>query len=153
RSPEQRRAHSTIAPRPGERHCSIMANRIDAHTLKSWLSDGSEIALIDVREAGQFGEAHPFFAVPLPYSRFETGLWRVVPNPAVRLVVCDAGDGIAERFANRARTLGYGNLHILEGGVPAWGAAGYTLYAGVNVPSKTFGELVEHRRHTPHISA
>ena len=39
---------------------------VDTHTLKSWLSDGSEIALIDVREAGQFGEAHPFFAVPLP---------------------------------------------------------------------------------------
>ena len=130
-----------------------MVTEIDAPTLKAWLSDGSEIALIDVREAGQFGEAHPFFAIPLPYSRFELGLWQLVPNPAVRLVLCDDGDGVAERAARRAEELGYRNLHILAGGAPAWGRAGYTLYAGVNVPSKTFGELVEHRRHTPHISA
>lgn len=34
----------------------------------------------------------------------------------------------------------------------AWSKAGYTLYAGVNVPSKAFGELVEQHRHTPHVS-
>ena len=131
-----------------------MVTYIDAPTLKSWLSDGSEIALIDVREAGQFGEAHPFFAVPLPYSRFELGIWQLVPNRLVRLVLCDAGDGVAERAAKQAEEeFGYRNIHILTGGAPAWGKAGYTLYAGVNVPSKTFGELVEHRRHTPHISA
>ena len=130
-----------------------MAAQVDARTLKSWLSDGSEIALLDVREAGQFGEAHLFFAIPLPYSRFELGLARLAPNPSVRLVLCDDGDGVAERAAKRAETLGYLNVHILSGGAPAWGKAGYTLYAGVNVPSKTFGELVEHRRHTPRITA
>ena len=130
-----------------------MIGEIDAHTLKSWLSDGAEIVLIDVREAGQFGEAHPFFAIPLPYSRFELGLSALVPNPAVRMVLIDAGDGVAERAAKRAQDMGYGNLHILAGGAPAWGRAGYTLFAGVNVPSKTFGELVEHRRHTPRITA
>jgi rhodanese-related sulfurtransferase len=130
-----------------------MTAEIDAHTLKSWLSDGAEIALLDVREAGQFGEAHPFFAVPLPYSRFELGLSDLVPNPAVRMVLIDAGDGVAARAARHAQDLGYGNVHILAGGAPAWGRAGYTLYAGVNVPSKTFGELVEHQRHTPRITA
>ncbi len=44
-------------------------------------------------------------------------------------------------------------LFVLEGGTPAWQAAGYTLYQGVNVPSKTFGELIEEERATPHISA
>jgi rhodanese-related sulfurtransferase len=130
-----------------------MIAEIDAHTLKSWLSDGAEIALLDVREAGQFGEAHPFFAVPLPYSRFEFGLPHLVPNPSVRLVLCDNGDGVSERAAKRAARMGYTNLHILAGGAPAWGRAGYTLYAGVNVPSKTFGELVEHQRRTPRITA
>ena len=130
-----------------------MISKIDAHTLKAWLSDGAEIALLDVREAGQFGEAHPFFAVPLPYSRFELGLPDLVPNAGVRVVLCDAGDGVAERAARRAEERGYRNLHVLAGGAPAWGKAGYTLYAGVNVPSKTFGELVEHQRHTPRITA
>src|SRR5262245_35036766 len=130
-----------------------MAAMIDAPTLKSMLSDGGEMALIDVREAGQFGEGHLFFAVPLAYSRFELGLSALIPNPAVRLVLCDNGDGVAQRAAARAEAQGYRNVVLLAGGVEAWRDAGYTLYAGVNVPSKTFGELVEVARHTPHLSA
>jgi len=127
---------------------------IDAPTLKGWLSDGSEIALIDVREAGQFGQGHLFFAVPLPYSRFELGLNALVPNRAVRMVLCDGGqDAVAQRAAKRAEALGYHRVHVLTGGTVAWQRAGYTLYEGVNVPSKTFGELVEHERHTPRITA
>ena len=78
----------------------------------------------------------------------------LVPNPAVRLVLCDEGDGVAERAATRAaEALGYRNVHVLAGGIEGWKAAGYTLYAGVNVPSKTFGELVEQERHTPRVTA
>src|SRR5678815_1212705 len=86
-----------------------MTGRIDAATLKAWLSDGGEIALLDVREHGQHGEGHPFFAVPLPYSRLELGLGALVPNPATRLVLCDAANGVAERAARRADALGYSN--------------------------------------------
>jgi rhodanese-related sulfurtransferase len=125
---------------------------IDAPTLKAWLSDGREIALIDVSEHGQYGSGHPFFAVSLPYSRFELGLPALVPNPAVRLVLCDQGDGVSARAATRAAAVGYHSLHILSGGIAAWRDAGYTLFSGVNLPSKTFGELVAHARHTPHIS-
>src|SRR5262245_10002249 len=130
-----------------------MTRRIDAGTLKAWLSDADEIALIDVREQGQYGEGHPFFAASLPYSRFELGLGSLVPNPATRLVLCDAADGVAERAAARAEAAGYSNVGVLAGGVQRWGAAGYTLYAGVNVPSKAFGEIIEHARNTPRVTA
>ena len=130
-----------------------MAADVDAATLKAWLSDGSEIAVLDTREHGQYGMGHLFFAVPLPYSRFELGLPALVPNPAARLVLCDDGDGVAARAAARAEELGYSQTHVLKGGADAWRQAGYTLYAGVNVPSKTFGELVEHERHTPRVTA
>jgi len=89
----------------------------------------------------------------MPYSRFELGLSALVPNPGVRVVLYDAGDGVAERAARRAEVLGYGNVHVMAGGADAWQRAGYTLYAGVNVPSKTFGELIEHARHTPRVTA
>src|SRR6195256_410276 len=128
-----------------------MAADVDAATLKAWLSDGSEIAVLDTREHGQYGMGHLFFAVPLPYSRFELGLPLLVPNPAVRVLLYDDGDGdgVGARAAARAEELGYSQVHVLKGGASAWRQAGYTLYAGVNVPSKTFGELVEHERHTP----
>lgn len=136
-----------------------MTPRIEAATLKAWLSDGRELALLDLREPGQYGAGHPFFAVPLPYSRFELRLPALVPNRHARLVLYDDGPGdgerarIAERGAERAAELGYENVHILDGGAPAWGRAGYTLYEGVNLPSKAFGELIELARHTPRITA
>ena len=129
-----------------------MIRPVEAAMVKAWLSEPREIAFLDVREAGQFGEGHPFFAAPLPYSRFELGLPALAPNPDVRLVLVDAGDGVAERSADRARALGYRDIHVLAGGVAAWRRAGYTLFAGVNLPSKTFGELIEQARHTPRLA-
>ncbi len=130
-----------------------MTGHVDAATLKAWLSDGREVALIDVREHGQYGEGHPLFAVSVPYSRFERDLRALVPNPTTRMVLCDGADGVAERATRSAAALGYSSVSVLTGGVNAWGEAGYTLYAGVNVPSKAFGELVEHTRHTPRVTA
>jgi rhodanese-related sulfurtransferase len=128
-----------------------MTHYIDASALKAWLSDKKEIALLDVREHGQHGEGHLFFAVSLPYSRFELSLRALVPNLRVRLVLYDDGDGVAARAAARAEELGYNNVHVLEGGANSWRCAGYTLYAGVNVMSKAFGEIVEQVRHTPRL--
>jgi rhodanese-related sulfurtransferase len=127
---------------------------VSPQQLKAWLSDGEELALLDVREAGQFGESHLFFAVPLSYSRFELDLPRLVPRRDVRLVLCDDGaSGVAEQAARRAASMGFSEIAVLKDGTAGWAAAGYRLFAGVNVPSKAFGELVEHARHTPRITA
>jgi rhodanese-related sulfurtransferase len=130
---------------------------VNASTARAWLNDKAEIALLDVREAGQFGEGHPFFAIPLPYSRLEIDAPRLVPRPNTRIVLLDDGtqpgtDGIAARAARRLGTLGYTNVSVLREGSRGWQAAGYTLFKGVNVPSKTFGELIEHAYGTPHLS-
>ncbi len=42
---------------------------------------------------------------------------------------------------------------MLQDGTRGWEAAGLALFAGVNLPSKTFGELAEQAYDTPHISA
>ncbi|MEZ5907618.1 MAG: rhodanese-like domain-containing protein [Hyphomicrobiaceae bacterium] len=130
-----------------------MTRTIDAKTLKTRLAEPGEMALIDVQEPGPCADGHLLFAVPIPYSRFELDIERLVPRTNVPLVLCDGGDGMAEKAAARAQALGYSDVSVLAGGTVGWKAAGYTLYAGVNVPSKTFGELVEHERHTPRISA
>lgn len=125
---------------------------IDASVVRAWLNDEAEIALLDVREAGQFGEGHPFFAIPLPYSRLEIDAPRLVPRPDTRIVLLDDGEGIAVHAGRRLRALGYTNVSVLREGARGWLAAGYTLFKGVNLPSKTFGELVEHAYGTPHLS-
>jgi rhodanese-related sulfurtransferase len=114
---------------------------------------GPEIAFLDVREAGQYGEGHPFFAVNVPYSRLELEIVSLVPRKATPMVLLDDGDGVAEKAARRLAALGYGDVSILEGGAPGWAKAGFTLFKGVNLPSKAFGEIVEHVQHTPSLSA
>ena len=122
--------------------------------LQSALHDGREIALLDVREDGEFGENHLLFATPLPYSRLELDIVTLVPRKSARIVLCDDGaSAVAQRAAARLAALGYTDLALLDGGIRGWTAAGYRLFKGVNVPSKLFGELVEHAYHTPRITA
>lgn len=130
-----------------------MTRFVEAATLKSWLHDGQEIALFDVREHGQYGQAHLFYGITLPYSRLELDVLRLAPRKSVRLVVYDDGEDVAPRAARRLAALGYTDVFVLQGGTTGWQAAGFPLFAGVNVPSKTFGELVEQVYHTPRVSA
>jgi rhodanese-related sulfurtransferase len=132
---------------------NLAFNFVASHTVKSWLSDKGEIAFLDVREHGQYGEAHPFLVTSVPYSRLEHEVARLVPRKSTRIVLLDENDGVAERAAQALLKEGYIDVSILEGGVEGWQRAGYTLFKGVNLPSKTFGELAEETFSTPHISA
>ena len=130
-----------------------MTGIVAARQLRTMLQDGRELALLDVREPGQFGESHLLFATPLPYSRLELDIGALVPRASVRIVLCDDGDsGVARLAGRRLAALGYTDVSVLDGGTRAWTAAGHTLFKGVNVPSKLFGELVEHVYHTPRVS-
>lgn len=134
-----------------------MTSSLTPAQLKTWLHDGQELAVLDVREHGQYGAGHLFHATPLPLSRLEIDAPRLLPRRSARVVVYDAGDGstpqVADRAAARLQALGYTQVLQLQGGAQAWAAAGHVLFAGVNLPSKTFGELAEQVYHTPRISA
>src|SRR5690349_4528835 len=127
--------------------------RVAPRELKTMIHDAAELALLDVREAGEFGESHLLFATPLPYSRLEIDIAALVPRKSARVVLCDdGGSRVADLAAKRLQALGYSDLAVVDGGTRAWSEAGFTLFAGVNVPSKLFGELVEHEYHTPRVS-
>jgi len=97
---------------------------------------------------------HPFFACSAPLSRLEMVIGDLVPRSDAPIVVLDGGDdGLAEKAAARLKELNFSNVEILEGGCAAWKASGGELFSGVNVPSKAFGEFVEHRYETPRIAA
>ena len=106
---------------------------LSAAAVKPRLTEGREIAFLDVREAGQYGEGHPFFAVNVPYSRLELEVVALVPRKATPVVLLDDGDGVAEKAARRLAALGYRDISILDGGAPGWAKAGYMLFKGVNL--------------------
>jgi rhodanese-related sulfurtransferase len=126
---------------------------LDPHAIKAMLSDGSELALIDLREELIFSRSHLLWARSVPLSRLELRFAQLVPRRATRIVLCDDDDGSVERAAKVLAAAGYTDLSYLQGGVATWGNAGLELFSGVNVPSKAFGEHIEHACHTPNISA
>jgi rhodanese-related sulfurtransferase len=127
--------------------------RIAPAALKAAIRDGGELAILDAREEGEFGRSHLFWAAPLPLSRLPLMARALVPNPRARVVVTDDGRGLAERAAGALEAMGFADVSVLDGGTPAWERAGYVLFSGVNVPSKAFGEWVEHHYGTESIDA
>ena len=104
-----------------------------------------------MREQGVHYRGHPFFACSAPLSRLEMMIDDLVPRRSAPIVVLDGGDeGLAEKAEARLLDLGYTDVSILEGGCAGWGGE---LFSGVNVPSKAFGEFVEHHYGTPRIPA
>jgi rhodanese-related sulfurtransferase len=130
-----------------------MAKNVAAAELRAMLVDGQELALLDLREELPFSENHLLHARSLPLSRLELRLAAFVPRRGTRIVLCDDGEGLVERGAARLAEFGYGDVAVLAGGVAGWGQAGFELFSGVNVPSKAFGEYVEHTSGTPNVSA
>jgi rhodanese-related sulfurtransferase len=112
-----------------------------------------EIALIDVREEHPFAQEHPLFAANFPAGRLELEAWNRIPRRDTPIVVYDDGEGLAGPAARKLQALGYSAVALLDGGLAGWRAAGGEVFRDVNVPSKSFGELVEAERHTPSLSA
>jgi rhodanese-related sulfurtransferase len=126
---------------------------ISARRVSELVGGSGELALLDVREQGVHYRGHPFFACSAPLSRLELVIGDLVPRRNVLVVVLDSGhEGLAEKSAEKLKHLHYSDVSILEGGCEAWKAAGLELFSGVNVPSKAFGEFVEHHYGTPRIT-
>ena len=135
-----------------------MSNSDSLHPLtpaavKAMLGDGGELALIDLREELIFSRSHLLWARNVPLSRLELRFARLVPRKTTRIVLIDDNDGLAERAATILARAGYSDLGFLDDGVAGWEKAGFVLFSGMHVPSKAFGEFVEHDSGTPSISA
>ena len=131
----------------------ILTPLLSVQQVKAMLKSGEVFAFFDVREEGEFStQGHPLFATPLPLSRLEPRALALLPDRHTRIVLMDGGEeghdpqwsGRANRAAAKLSALGYTDLAVMKGGLKAWREAGCEVFSGVNVPSKAFGEVVEH---------
>jgi rhodanese-related sulfurtransferase len=137
--PQPQRIQTIIMPLP----------TVTPFEIRSALLLCNEIALLDVRHEAMFATGHPLFAANMAADRIGLEAETRLPRKDVPVVVYDAGEGLVARAADRLTALGYRHVRELE----AWRAAGFELFGDVNSYAKAFGELVEHRRHTPSLSA
>jgi rhodanese-related sulfurtransferase len=130
-----------------------MPSLIVPETLHHLMGLGSTLALIDVREHGEYNAAHIPGASSLPRRLIEFRLQRLVPCLSVQIVVCDDDEGRARLAAKTMERMGYLRVAVLEGGVNRWASLGLPTEWGMNVPSKDFGERIEVQHHVPTIEA
>ena len=95
-----------------------MTNKISPAALKARIGEDEELAILDLREEGEFADDHLLFATNLSLSRLELDIYRRLPRRSVPIVLCDADGGeTATRGAKRLRELGYSHVEILDGGM------------------------------------
>jgi rhodanese-related sulfurtransferase len=127
-----------------------------ADALAAFLRSSISHALLDVRERAAYERGHLYRATSLPRRLLEARLPRLVTAVKTPIVLYDDGahapNGVAARSAETIRAMGYTDVRVLDGGLPAWRAAGGRVVQGLNVPSKVFGEQALHRYHTPEVT-
>mgnify|MGYP001177623605 CR=1 FL=1 len=120
------------------------------------ITTGSEeYSILDVREEGSFANNHLLLASNAPLSKLELIIERLVPRKTTPIILCDATGSDHNGAPKAFETLNkqkYENLKILRGGISKWKEAGFSLYSGIHVVSKAFGEYIEEKYETPHIS-
>lgn len=131
-----------------------MSKTISAKALHDLiLANAGEYAVVDVRGERAFADGHLMHAISVPLGRMEVMFGDLVPRKATPVTLTCADGAMSARAAEKLERLGYSNVSVLEGGTKGWGDAGYEVYGGFNVPSKAFGEFVEHHFDTPSVSA
>jgi rhodanese-related sulfurtransferase len=120
--------------------------------LRELLRGEEELCVVDVREELTFSEGHLLHARSVPLSRLELKFRALVPRLGTPIVVCHTEEALARKACTTLRQSGYRDVSMLAGGIAAWISAGYEMFSGVNVPSKAFGEYVEHSYATPSIA-
>jgi rhodanese-related sulfurtransferase len=116
------------------------------------MDSGDVFAIFDIRERGEYNEGQIYKASSLPRSQIEFRITDLVPSRNIPVIVYDEGGERANLAAETIEQLGYQIVYVLEGGLPAWAAAGFSVVEGVNVLSKEFGEKVYVESHVPDIT-
>jgi rhodanese-related sulfurtransferase len=125
---------------------------ISCDDLARLMASAQRFAVFDVRERGEYNQCQIPHTTSLPRSQIEFRVAQLVPDRKVQLIVYDEGGARAPLALTTLTRLGYQHVVILDGGLRAWQSQGRPTLAGVNVPSKAFGERVHHERDVPDLT-
>ena len=106
------------------------SNVIDADTLDAWIKRHDDVVVIDVRSAAEFESLHirGSYNVPLPLLAEHA---HAVAERVGRRVVLVCHSGVrAEQARQRLHEIGMDSAVVLDGGAPAYAAAGGSVVRG-----------------------
>ncbi len=100
---------------------------IDANTAAQMHEDGA--LLVDIREDGEYAQAHIPGSELVPLSRFEESELPLAPGQAV-VFFCASGNRTNVHAARLAEKAGDADAYVMQGGIKAWWQAGLPVETG-----------------------
>ena len=92
---------------------------ISPNELNDLINSSEEIAVIDVREEGEFGKEHILLCANISLSQLEIKLPVTVPRKKSQIVICDGNGELSSRAFDVITSYDYKNVSVLKGGVKA----------------------------------
>ena len=132
---------------------SSTVQTISVEQFRQWLNDGAELAVLDLRDVATFAKGAPLYATNVPAEQVEAQFDDFVPRAVVRTVLVDDGNGQAAEKAARLVAAGKPNVVALQGGIPAWIAAGTGDLPTFDTPGVAFSLAIRDEKATPVVSA
>lgn len=91
-----------------------------------WVNSGTPVMFLDVREADEFAAGHIGGAVNIRHDQVVSSIGQL-PHDHPIVLYCIHSAHRAPEAAKRLREHGFANIHVLEGGIVAWQAAGLSI--------------------------
>jgi rhodanese-related sulfurtransferase len=102
---------------------------VDATTLNKWISEGKDLALIDVGSRGDFAEAHIFGSISLPFNTSFPAETKKLSKVKTYVLVCPTGRR-SLRAAEVMMGNGFEKVYNLKGGITDWIRHGFKVVKG-----------------------
>jgi molybdopterin/thiamine biosynthesis adenylyltransferase/rhodanese-related sulfurtransferase len=126
------------------RRIKSQIEEVDPSEVKELIDEG--VAIVDVREAEEFGAGHLPRAKHVPRSYLETRIEGIVPDRSTQVILyCASGNRSAYAARTLKEDLGYEHVRSMTGGIALWKDRGYH----VDVPRALSSEQRE--RYSRHL--
>lgn len=109
-------------------NASRMIKQATVHEINAMLAGGGECQVIDVREFSEFNSERIAEAQLMPLSNFEKHADEIDHSKPIYLM-CRSGNR-AKQAAEKLAKKGFTDIHIVEGGMAAWGSANLPVVKG-----------------------
>ena len=106
----------------------IRAQYVSPATVNGWLNADAAVIVLDVRKAEEFHAGHLPNAINVVYDQV-TSLADTLSHDHPIVLYCIHSTHRAPLAAKALNTLGFENAYVLEGGIVAWQAEGFTIQA------------------------
>ncbi len=105
-------------------------DRVDAHTVINWTRDPDAVTVIDVRSPPEFKTAHVAGSYNVPLTLISEHAEHLAARLDREVVLVCASGARAAGAQQRLAGVGANHVHVLDGGIGAYSAAGGEVVRG-----------------------